>query len=225
MIRHDSSTLVARIGALSRLGIGDESARRVFSRDPLFGMGGRPREWRETLEVDPLIQCKTCDTGELQKKRLYRMSGIVVFIGYVILLPSILGALAGVAVLAAGIATTSVAVATDDSDQSRSRMRDELRDAGIPISIVNRVLRNEPIRNGDRDQLSPEQIAIVETTQARALGESVGSGVVAGAGILAGGAGIFITVSSLVGGLIGWLLIMKKSVLQCDSCAATTATS
>ena len=41
---------------------------------------------------------------------------------------------------------------------------------------------------------------------------------------IAAGFSIFVVVASLVGGLLGWLLIMKKSVLQCDNCGGTVAT-
>jgi hypothetical protein len=42
------------------------------------------------------IQCKTCDVGELVLERRYRMSGVVVAIGYILLIPSVLGILASV---------------------------------------------------------------------------------------------------------------------------------
>jgi hypothetical protein len=32
-------------------------------------------------------------------------------------------------------------------------------------------------------------------------------------------------VASFIGGLFGWLLVMKKEVLQCDHCGATIAAS
>jgi len=40
-----------------------------------------------------LLRCKVCDQGTLEHKRVYRMSGPVVFIGYILLIPSILGIL------------------------------------------------------------------------------------------------------------------------------------
>jgi len=37
------------------------------------------------------IRCKTCDVGVLRSEKRYRMSGPVVAIGYILLVPSILG--------------------------------------------------------------------------------------------------------------------------------------
>ena len=37
--------------------------------------------------------CKVCDSGELRRKELYRMSGMAVFIGYLLLVPSVIGML------------------------------------------------------------------------------------------------------------------------------------
>src|SRR5579863_2949791 len=41
----------------------------------------------------PEVKCKTCDVGALRKIRKYRMSGIVVLIGYILLIPSVIGLL------------------------------------------------------------------------------------------------------------------------------------
>jgi hypothetical protein len=103
------------------------------------------------------IKCKTCDTGTLVRRRTYRMSSIVVIIGYIILVPSILGIIIGVATCF-GVASKS----TGPNDTA----------TGIATGIA-----------------------------------------------------FFWTIASLVGGVFGWLLVMKKSVLQCDRCGAIVAAS
>ena len=104
-----------------------------------------------TLKMD--VICKICDKGALIQKRKYRMSGPVVLIGYILLIPSILGVLISAMTF-------------------------------FQLSSVS--------------------------SQANAS---------AGAG-LAGGFSIFIGLAFFVSGLLGWLLIMKKQILQCNVCGA-----
>lgn len=50
------------------------------------------------------------------------------------------------------------------------------------------------------------------------------AGVILGGGIGIGGA-VCMGITSLVSGLLGYLLIMRKRVLKCDNCGATTTAS
>ena len=99
--------------------------------------------------LPPPIICKVCDRGELRRKQLYRMSGMVVFVGYLLLVPSVVGILWSIALF---------------------------------FNFV-----------GD------------EATDVAVLG---------------GGLSIATAIASVVGGLVGWLLVMKKRVLQCSVCGA-----
>ena len=99
------------------------------------------------------IACKVCDKGLLVRKKKYRLSGPVVFIGYILLIPSVLGVIVSLV-------------------------------AFVNISLL------VPQANAD-----------------------------AAAG-LAGGFIIFIGVAFFVSGLLGWLLVMKKQILQCNVCGA-----
>jgi hypothetical protein len=42
---------------------------------------------------------------------------------------------------------------------------------------------------------------------------------------IAGGVAIFFGIASFVGGLIGWLLVMKKQILECNICNAVVNAS
>lgn len=105
--------------------------------------------------------CKVCDSGTLKPRTVYRLSGVVALIGYIILIPSMLGICVG------GLACVGMADAANDP----------------------------------------------------ALQDPEGSAAVLG--VLGGGMMVF----SLVGGLLGWLLILKKRVLRCTKCGATVAAS
>jgi hypothetical protein len=100
--------------------------------------------------------CKICDRGSLRHRAIYRLSGPAVAIGYILLIPAILG------------------------------------------------------------------IAFSALVFIGAMLFSLKSGMAAG---LAGGSAIVLGVGSLVGGLFGWLLVMKKWVLQCDNCGAVVNAS
>jgi hypothetical protein len=103
------------------------------------------------------VFCKICDRGCLVPKSKHRLSGPAVFIGYILLVPSVLGIILGVGVLALSFASG---------------------------------------QNG-----------------ANSL--SVFTGVV-GAGFI---------LSCIIGGLFGWLLVMKKQVLQCNKCSSVVNAS
>jgi hypothetical protein len=102
--------------------------------------------------------CKVCERGVLVPKKIYRMSGPVVVIGFIFLIPCILGMLLAALLFTALVAPNVIGVA---------------------------VYRTGFI-----------------TTIALGLG-----------------------ISSFVGGLLGWLLVMKKRVLQCSVCGATVSAS
>ncbi len=107
------------------------------------------------------VRCKVCDSGTLIQRKKYRMSGPVVFIGYILLIPSILGILFSAFMFFTAATTTNI------------------------------------------DTSSGSNVA---------------------AGIL-GGFSIFMGIAALVSGLLGWLLIMKKQVLECDVCHAVVNAS
>jgi len=116
----------------------------------------------------PQVKCKICDVGVLQRIRKYRMSAIVVVIGYILLIPSVLGVLI----------------------------------SAVGFFAVPAAMRPLP--------------GIFNAAPAQDIGA---------AGVIAGGIFIFFGLASLVGGLLGWLLVMKKDVLQCGHCGAVVAAS
>jgi len=96
------------------------------------------------------IRCKVCDEGHLTPKRIFRLSGPAVAIGYILLIPSVIGM------------------------------------ALCVVLFFDAAAKNMPI------------------------GQAVSA--VVGVGLL-------------VGGLLGWLLVMRKSVLRCSSCGVVVDAS
>jgi len=145
------------------------------------------------------------------------MSGPVVAIGYLLLVPCVIGMLIGLVMMfATGGASDASFTAIEDE------YRSSLVEAGIPETLVEKSAKPGGLTATDRDSLSPEQRTALSSAE---LAKSAGQ-LGAGAGTaVAGGFGIFLIVVSFVGGLLGWLLIMKKKVLQCGSCKAVVAAS
>ncbi len=158
-------------------------------------------------------QCKTCDKGSMQRKKIYRMSGVVVFIGYILLIPSILGVLGSAAMAALSMAG-GAAAATAELD---SKSFDDLRANKIPEAVITKLRRGNAITEDDLQGLNQDQRDKVKLQESALI---MGRG--GAAGVAALGAGMFICmgVSCLVSGLLGWLLVMKRWVLQCTNCMA-----
>ncbi len=164
-----------------------------------------------------MIRCKTCDDGELVKRKAYRMGGVVVLIGYILLIPSLLG-MAGSGMMC--VATGAAAGGTFEQIEGDARAM--LTTAQVPADVVEETVAMRPLSDVDRARLTPEQVRVVNDARRDVAAGSAGAGV--GIAML-GGSSAFLFMTSLVGGLLGWLLVMKKRVLQCKSCGAVTAAS
>lgn len=161
--------------------------------------------------------CRTCGQGILVKKKKYRMSGPAVVIGYLLLIPSILGMILGCIFL---LATGASAESTGSDIDSAARKR--LTTAGIPNSVIEQIMRGTYTSSSAQEGITQEQKSIIQDTRltldAQKLGQGAGS-------VIFGGLSILIIVMSFIGGLLGWLLVMKKWVLQCNQCSAAVAAS
>lgn len=145
------------------------------------------------------------------------MSGPVVIIGYIFLIPSILGMLFGILMV---FATGSAA--SETSSGLKNEVREQMVSSGIPEQIAEKVISREPLTEEENALLTQEQSRVLADARLSYSAGQVGAG--AGTAI-AGGFSIFVIVSSFIGGLLGWLLVMKKKVLQCVSCNAVVAAS
>jgi hypothetical protein len=150
-------------------------------------------------------------------RKKYRMSGIVVFIGYILLIPSILGVLTGLLIsVGSGAGGASVLV------QMKEDTRRTLQTASVPAPLIEKVVSLQPVQDAELASLSDSQKQAVTESQAHMVGGTAGAGIVGAAGV---GAGIAFAIMCLVSGLVGWLLVMKKRVLQCTNCGAVIAAS
>jgi hypothetical protein len=151
----------------------------------------------------------------LVKGRIYRMSGIVVVIGYLLLLPGLGIMLMGVL----GLAGTGTALNAIDSI-AESEIRTDLQRAAVHAQVTESIMAGNGLTPQMTQSLSLKQKQVVASTQSAILAQSIGKGAVATAGS-------FVSLCMMFGGftgtLVGWLLVMKKRVLQCPACTAVVA--
>jgi hypothetical protein len=235
--------------------------------------------------------CKVCDRGELVPKKVVRMSGPAVAIGYILLVPSILGMLAAGWMLVGIFRTTHLANMTrttvgeiqftprryeangkgDEVEFRRAcinipevywaisiTLRRQYCECELSLHRQNHSLeqtvtiddetfaddinsgekRNDFCADEERNNRLPrigeqthklydsldgvagsndkqtDTVYVPRTAPAMAIFGLVGSTLAIALGI-----------GSFVGGLLGWLLVMKKRVLQCSVCGATVSAS
>jgi hypothetical protein len=191
----------------------------------------REGNWKTVpADYEHPIMCKVCDRGTLVRKKQFRMSGPVVVIGFILLIPSVLGIFVSGLILLGVIFT-----AGSESDSARNEAMESMRNHSIPEPIISAVLAGndqeaeklmdewpqEPIEIGGRIiktvGLPEVQRSWVRSAQKKIRGASVESGIGA---IIGSGSAVAIGIACFVGGLLGWLLVMRKHVLQCSVCGA-----
>ena len=203
-----------------------------FSYDSLAWREGMP-EWqplstlfpRATPPKPPVpvpnrnasLNCQTCGQGELVRRKTFRMSTPVVVIGYLLLVPSILGILFGGVML-----FTTLAAGGTTVESNYKKVRNQLEAQAVPEGIIQEILSGKTISVAEKSGLTPRQQLAVKYAGAEVSGGAIGTG----AGVVVGGAFSFgIMIFSFIFGLLGWLLVMKKKVLQCTHCQAVVAAS
>jgi hypothetical protein len=141
---------------------------------------------------------------------------VVALIGYVILVPSVLGIISGIMIVVGSLgAGGAMPEAADDE------FRTALTDAQFPPELLEDAVANE-LSKADKDSLTVPQRSALDSAETGRAAFQLGAGAGAAIGF---GLGIAIVIGSFVGGLLGWLLILKKKILQCGSCQATVAAS
>src|SRR5437762_325492 len=84
--------------------------------------------------------CRTCGQGTLVKRKIFRMSGPVVVIGFILLIPSVLGMLFGILMLfATGAAGTQTSASTEREIRTRLAAQD------IPEPVIAEVAAGKPV--------------------------------------------------------------------------------
>lgn len=197
--------------------------------------------------------CKICDRGTLTSKKVFRMSGPVVTIGFILLVPSVLGMLFSGLVFLGVNARTGDESVTNTRESSRPFQSDF--DANFRRSCAKSVKqKNQEVGYYASQQLIEQYCECAlstfketgsETTASQTCLQQAKDGTLEQAGqdvdalyssdrvtrspdgagtnlfrVIGSGFAVAIGIASFVGGLLGWLLVMRKRVLQCNVCGA-----
>jgi hypothetical protein len=201
--------------------------------------------------------CKICDSGTLRLKEVRRLSGPAVAIGFILLIPSVLGMLSCAAMLVAF--NTSVGPALGINANGSRQPHQSAFDADFRRSCA----QSTRLRSQNQGRLPSQQLieeycecALSSYKESGSVGETAElctqrvnegtldtpsrdvdalySGAVsnvkryaplAAVSVLGNAFFIGLGVACFVSGLLGWLLVMKKRVLQCDVCGAVVNAS
>lgn len=196
------------------------------------------------------LTCKICDRGELSSKSIFRMSVPVVVIGWILLVPCIAGMLISGLMLLGFITPTgytsrsggsyqseydssfrrSCAKSTTQSNQAAGyhaspQLIEEycecalstVKETGSEITAAQTCIQRA--REGTLEPPSHDVEALYSTASTSNSSLDVGTR------IFGSTFAIICGIASFVGGLLGWLLVMKKRVLQCNVCGAVVNAS
>jgi hypothetical protein len=201
--------------------------------------------------------CKICDSGTLRLKKVHRLSGPAVAIGFILLIPSVLGMLSCAVMLLAFNTSVGAALGINangsghpyqsafDASFRRScarstRLRSQAegrfpsqqqieeycecalsgyKESGSTTATVESCTQR--VNDGSLDTPSPDVDALYSGDTSNATN----AGIITAVSVLGNAFFIGCGIAFFVSGLLGWLLVMKKRILQCDVCGAVVNAS
>lgn len=200
------------------------------------------------------LTCKVCERGTLESKKVFRLSGPVVVIGFILLIPSVCGMIFSGLVLLGFLTIPTpkpIPIAQSKFDAAfrqscaASVRKNYFRATGASASqaTVEGYCEcalsayketgseaaasqecNQRAQAGTLDPVDEGVDALYSGTQQQI--DSAGASPIVIALRFMGSVGaVAMGVSFFVGGLLGWLLVMRKRVLQCDFCGAVVNAS
>lgn len=165
------------------------------------------------------ISCKVCDRGTLVAKKRFRMSPPVVVIGFILLIPCVCGI--AFAVLLFFGSFSAAGVSGVQSSSLRRQAIAEMRRNDVPQSVIRAVLANPDLDPDDLiGRLPMYQISWIKDAETKLKQGPATAIVGSGVAILGSSFAVMIGIGSFIGGLLGWLLVMRRRVLQCTVCGA-----
>jgi hypothetical protein len=182
-----------------------------------------------------LIVCKVCDAGYLSRESVPRFGGCVCSIGHIFLLPTYLGCLLALGMLAGAIIEKIAETSSPPKHLASTvlaPMKRELLEHGIDEATAKRVVTLDYFPPSDLLTMTEEQKNLIGHTQETIRAMDAAAAPPAnpmakptpsiGATILGSG---FVVLVSLVTGVFGFILVMKRAILKCSNCGAVTPAS
>lgn len=101
-------------------------------------------------------------------------------------------------------------------------MKTMLENANISQPLIEKFMNHKQLSAQEEKGLSKQQLKILHDAKGKYLSGKLVNGMAVG---IVGIGSIVMLIFSVIGGLIGWLLTMRKKVLQCNVCEATVMAS
>jgi len=201
--------------------------------------------------------CKICDSGALRLKKVHRLSGPAVAIGFILLIPSVLGMLFCAVILLGFNTSVGAALGVNAKDSGRpyqnafdasfrrscaqsTKLKSQAEGRlpsqqqieeycecalsgykGSGLTTETAESCTQRVNDGTLDTPSPD----VDALYSRDNPNATNAGVITAVSVLGNAFFIGWGVAFFVSGLLGWLLVMKKRVLQCEVCGAVVSAS
>jgi hypothetical protein len=190
------------------------------------------------------LTCKICDRGTLSLKSVHRMSVPVVAIGFILLIPSFIG------MIFCGIVFVSLSVSSSNQPHQSTQdatFRKNCKEAFTQVSselpgvsapqycecVLSTYKKTDSLEGADRTcaqeglngTLKPPNHdidAFYGSDTSRPRSDNTETNL---ARVFGGFSALTVGIIFFVSGLLGWLLVMKKRVLQCDVCGAVVNAS
>jgi len=157
--------------------------------------------------------CPSCDSTSLVPRRAYRHGSLSVFVGRLLLVPSILVLVLG----SMGVVGFRPAATREAVERARAAT-DELASAGVSDGLVAEVVASRAPSDSQLAALSDEQRQSIRRAQ-MAVAESGAHATMSR--VTSSDAFRVLVVLALASGVLGVFLVRKTSVLQCTNCGTS----
>lgn len=167
------------------------------------------------------MNCARCNSTQLEPRRIFRLSGCLVALGFFLLAYAGAAIMGGIVLTVAGTAITGVA-GKEAMDKARQEGLTRLKqDPDLPPSVVRDFENDGVIDDSEMNKLTPDQRRRVQEIQAQYIVSAGGAAAAVGCVGCLGGLGVIVLfVSSIPALIVGLLLILKKSVWHCVACTS-----
>lgn len=155
-----------------------------------------------------MSSCPNCASPHLVLRRVHRRGVLAVFLGYSLLLPSILVGVLG---------TMGVVAPRSEGAPVAERTRTALESAGVPAKVADEIFSRQEVLESELTSLGEAQRRLVREAQ-MAVADSGARDTIER--ITGGNAFRALIVAAVTTGLFGLFLVRKERVAQCSNCGA-----
>jgi hypothetical protein len=165
--------------------------------------------------------CVRCNSSQLEPRRVYKLSGCLVALGFMLLASSVAAVLGAIVVTVAGTGLTGAASVSAVNELKAESIEKLRKIPDLPPSVVQDFETDGNIEDRRLADLPPDTRRQVKEIE-RAYHITVGATATATGciGCIGGMGVILLFVYSVPALIVGLLLVLKKNTWQCMACAS-----